>query len=283
MKRFACGLLAVALVLTLGKTAMGYDFGEVMGSVAREKCWRDIDGSFGQAVAMFPYFPEQGQWWSGLAMINLHETDTIPSESLCLVGVNAAGEGFVKEYRYPIYPQNIKTILKEDIDPRQEKWKDALYIGVYRIWGYSGPSLDRNFRVFAMMGDSQHGHGTFFLPKADENKPAIIVRLNYFPGTGWWSGVAVVNTASATARLKFSVVQDGLKMETERVSIAARRMAVLTPDSVNQQAGEQIWNPALPAVIRITKADGESDLAIYAFAMFGNGSEAAGYVGEKHE
>lgn len=273
------GFVIGLLVFGLAGTGAAVDFGTVMDDVAEEKCWEDTDHEFGDALLMFPYLPATGDWWGGISLVNLDPAENIPANALCFVGVNANGDGFVKVHAYPLYARNMLSLLKEDIDPDNDKWKDALYLGVYRRKSGYGPTA--KLRAFAMMGDTSQAHGAFFLPKDTDNRPAESVRMNYFPGEGWWSGIAVVNTSEDKAELKLTVIQNGIATETEKLSISGKKMLIMTPEQINAQARETVWDPAARAFLEITKADGADDLAIYATALFGNGDEAAGYFAEK--
>jgi hypothetical protein len=274
MKRIVGLVLALALLCAGGVPAMAADApGSVMTSAA-EDCWDHNDQVF---MGMWPYYPKStSNWWNAVVLNNISEEGTIAKDTLCFVGVTETGKTVATLYGQPIYPANVHAFLKEKIST-DANWKDALYFGVFLedddLVGFE------TLFMLGMLGSKSDAGAVGWKFLGEDDDPAEKLAYTYLPGGKWWSSAIVVNTRNSTTRVKVIVVQDGLASEVENVDIAAGSSLLLTPQTLNTLAGEQVWDEKTTAYMRVEVTSSLADKdVLYGWAQYGNGKSSVGYV-----
>lgn len=262
--------LALALVLTWGSSAMAQiaDGCNLTGTV--------------EPVLTFPYFAGQdergtgkenpNEWWSGMAIINTTGTP-IPAADLCVVGVTNAVPTGINLPR-DLGANSMFVDILENIDERFAVPWTALTV-------FSNNAHAQNLRGFGMVGDSVQGQGYLAL-RGDHVRGAKELEIPYVPETelddeqkpkpnAWWKGLAVFNNDAQAQDITFTAYyEDGTTDAWTKQALRANGMIVGLPGTDDFFPDYTVTKRAR---IVIT-----SQGNIFAFAMFGDGSQAQGLV-----
>lgn len=295
MSKKTLGAVVIALALLWSGAAFGQ-------GLSGSPCG---DSTFAKQVT-FPYLTGSGGFMSGVALMNLTETDITPA-NLCFVAQTMAGDVLQAQGSttglFPdtqagakgiegggLYVFSTDTLADAKNDP---KWRNALIMSVYT----RNAQLNNigALRGFAMLGDGTQAHAYNALNRNEVENPGNVVvddgnggapylLFDYTPSrdSEWFTGMAIYNAGGDTRITGTIYYQDGTESVIDRTELKAGRMLIGQLSSPNRS--ERIFpdadfNPAKASRVVISTTGVEQGVPrLHGFAFFGDGTMGQGML-----